>query len=207
LNNFSRLDPELRAKGIRGMPHGAKGEVEVWQNFESNPEALAFESERLLAHFAGRKLEEMAQIDETELPKEGLERERLVRVRVNQQFFRRAVLAAYSYKCCISGLAVPELLVASHIIPWAQDAKERMNPRNGLCLNALHDRAFDRGLMYFDEQLKVRFAEGLEPTGGDSAFAWVLSYSGKALCRPRKFAPDPELVTRHRVRAFSVTLP
>src|SRR5437899_746474 len=49
LANFTRLDPEQKARGIRGMPHGAKGEEEVWNEFNTNPEALAFESERLLA--------------------------------------------------------------------------------------------------------------------------------------------------------------
>src|SRR5215469_13496078 len=111
LNNFSRLDPELQARGIKGMAHGAKGEIEVWKEFEADPEALAFESERLLARFSHRSLEEIAEIDERELPKEGLERERLVRVRVNQHFFRATVLSAYDRKCCITGLAVPELLV------------------------------------------------------------------------------------------------
>jgi predicted restriction endonuclease len=72
----------------------------------------------------------------------GLERERMVRVRVNQHFFRAAILSAYDYKWCVTGLAVPELLVASHIVPWARDTKQRMNPRKGLYLNALHDRAF-----------------------------------------------------------------
>src|SRR6188474_1668756 len=51
LNNFSRLDPELQARGIKGMTHGAKEEIEVWRDFENNPETLAFESERLLAQF------------------------------------------------------------------------------------------------------------------------------------------------------------
>src|SRR6266404_4429266 len=70
LNNFSRLDPELRARGIKGMAHGAKGEIEIWREFENNPDTLAFESERLLAQFTGRKLEEIAEIDERDLPKE-----------------------------------------------------------------------------------------------------------------------------------------
>ena len=86
LNNFSRLDPELRARGIKGMAHGAQGEIEVWNDFESNPEALAFESERLLAQFTGRRLEDIAEIDERELPKEGLERERMVRVYLDAVF-------------------------------------------------------------------------------------------------------------------------
>jgi putative restriction endonuclease len=198
LNNFSRLDPELRARGIKGMPHGAKGEIEVWSEFEEDPESLAFESERLLARFTGRKLEDIAEIDARELPKEGLERERVVRTRVNQHFFRAAVLSAYDYKCCITGLAVPELLVASHIVPWAGNPKQRMNPRNGLCLNALHDRAFDRGLMYFDDNLKVRFRARISSSTSHDGLEWLLSREGQPMRLPNKFRPDVTLIARHR---------
>ena len=197
LNNFSRLDPDLRARGIRGMAHGAKGEMEVWADFEDDPEALAFESERLLARFTGRTIEEMAGIDEAEFAREGLERERLVRVRVNQRFFRAAVLAAYEYKCCVTGLAAPELLVASHIVGWARDSKQRMNPRNGLCLNALHDRAFDCGLMYLDEALQVRYQPALKGQAGNDGLDWLLSFEGKSISIPRRFRPDPVLVAAH----------
>jgi putative restriction endonuclease len=199
LSNFARLDPELQARGIKGMQHGAKGEVEVWREFENNPEALAFESERLLAQSTGQKLEEVAEIDERELPKEGLERERMVRVRVNQHFFRAAVLSAYDYKCCVTGLTVPELLVASHIVPWAADPKQRMNPRNGLCLNALHDRAFDRNLMFVAEDMTVHFREKLIRAEKRSpGLDWLLSYEGKSVCMPRKFKPDATLLSCHR---------
>lgn len=198
LSNFARLDPELQARGIKGMRHGAKGEGEVWREFDNNPETLAFESERLLAKFTGRRLEEIAEIDERELPNEGLERERMVRVRVNQHFFRAAVLSAYDYKCCVTGLAVPELLVASHIIPWAIDSKQRMNPRNGLCLNALHDRAFDRGLMFIADDTTVRFHERIiRSEKQSSALAWLLSYGGKSIRMPRKFKPDTVLLALH----------
>jgi putative restriction endonuclease len=199
LANLARLDSELQARGIKGMSHGAKGEEEIWGEFENNPEVLAFESERLLAQFTGRKLEQIADIDERELPKEGLERERMVRVRVNQHFFRAAVLSAYDYKCCVTGLAVPELLVASHIIPWAADPKQRMNPRNGLCLNALHDRAFDRGLMFVAKDMTVRFRERLIRFEKKSpGLDWLLSYERKPICLPRKFAPDTALLAIHR---------
>jgi putative restriction endonuclease len=197
LNNFSRLDPELRSRGIKGMAHGAKGETEVWRDFEANPEALAFESERLLAKFTGRKLEDIADIDERELPKEGLERERMVRLRVNQHFFRSAVLAAHDYKCCITGLALPELLVASHIVPWAADPKQRMNPRNGLCLNALHDRAFDRKLMFFDQELKARFRPDFKTAKNLEGLEWLLSCEGHPIRMPRKFKPDLDLIAQH----------
>jgi len=199
LNNFSRLDPELQARGIKGMAHGAKGEVEVWRNFENDPEALAFESERLVALFTGRKLEEIAEIDERELPKEGLEREQMVRVRVNQHFFRAAVLSAYDNKCCVTGLAVPELLVASHIASWASDPKQRMNPRNGLCLNALHDRAFDRSLMFIGRDMTVRFREKLlRSERRNPGLDWLLGYEGKPICMPRKFRPDEALLLLHQ---------
>lgn len=200
LANFSRLDPELKARGIRGMPHGASGEVQIWTEFDQNPEALAFESERVLAEYTGRTLEEVAEIDERELPKDGLERERMIRVRVNQHFFRAAILATYDFRCCITGLAVPPLLVASHIVPWALEPKQRMNPRNGLCLNALHDRAFDRGLMVVRHDLTVHFADSLhscEETQPET-LAWLLDFEGRRISLPKKFRPDLDLLTKHR---------
>lgn len=200
LANFSRLDPALQARGIKGMPRGAKGEEEVWHEFEDNPEILAFESERLLAQFTGRKLEEVAEIDEHELPAAGLEREAIVRVRVNQHFFRTAVLSAYNNKCCITGLAAPKLLVASHIIPWAIEPKQRMNPRNGLCLNALHDRAFDRGLMFIADDWTVRFSDEVKSANPTDkiGLSWLLHFEGKTIMLPKKFLPDFELLTKHR---------
>jgi putative restriction endonuclease len=200
LANFSRLDPTQRARGIRGMPHGAKGEEEVWNEFNSNPESLAFESQRLFAKLSGRRLEDVAEIDENELPKEGLERERLVRLRVNQHFFRAVVLASYGFRCCVTGIDAPQLLVAGHIIPWATDATQRMNPRNGLCLNALHDKAFDRGIMVIADDFTVHFADSLRSTSTGYAenLNWLLKYEGQKITLPKKFAPNLELLAKHR---------
>lgn len=111
-----------------GSPHGAKGEEDVWQEFTDHPEAQAYESERLLAERLGRSIEEVAEIDTKDLPAVGIEREATVRVRVNQSFFRRRIISAYEFRCCVTGLAVRELLVASHIVPWAQDAANRLHP-------------------------------------------------------------------------------
>jgi putative restriction endonuclease len=156
LANFARLDPSLQARGIRGMPRGAQGEQEVWEEFRNNSERLAYESARLLAARLGRSIEQVAEIESRDLPPPGVEREALVRLRVNQSFFRKRVLSAYQFRCCVTDLAIPQLLVASHVIPWAEDPMNRLNPRNGLCLNALHDRAFDRGLMWIEDGYVVR---------------------------------------------------
>ncbi len=100
LSNFARLDPALQARGIRGHSHGAKGEEEVWREFIDHPESLAFESEQLRADRLGRPVEEVAEIDDRDLPQAGIEREALVRIRVNQSFFRRRIVSAYEARCC-----------------------------------------------------------------------------------------------------------
>ena len=199
LTNFARLDPALHARGIRGHTHGAKGEEHVWSEFIDHPEALAFESERLLAALLGKRVEEIAEIDERDLPRSGIERDAVVRVRVNQSFFRSRILSAYEYRCCVTGLTVRPLLVASHIIPWAEDEANRLNARNGLCLNALHDRAFDRRLMWVDDGLRIRFAASLCDAAdvADSTRQWLTSFEGELLRLPKRFSPDPEFLRVH----------
>lgn len=57
----------------------------------------------------------------------------------------------------MTGISISELLIASHIKPWkvSNNEDEKTNPRNGLCLNALHDKAFDRGLITIDKNYKI----------------------------------------------------
>jgi putative restriction endonuclease len=199
LANFSRLDPFLQQRGIKGLAHGAKGEEEVWNEFAKHPELLAFESEQLLANRKGKSVEEIAQIETDDLPPAGKEREAIVRVRVNQSFFRRRVLSAYNFRCCITGLSVRSLLVASHIVPWAADSANRLNPRNGLCLNALHDRAFDYGLIWIETDFTIRVSTKIhDAENGTSELAvWLSRFEGKRLLLPDKFQPDPQLLFEH----------
>lgn len=202
LSNFASLDPSLQARGIRGLTGIAKGVERVWEEFANEPERLAFESEQLLAARLERPLEQVADVATDDLPPPGVERDALVRLRVNQNFFRKRVLSAFEFRCCVTGLAVPELLVASHIVPWASDAVHRLNPRNGLCLNALHDRAFDRHLMWIDDDFVIRFSprflKGERGSKKSPALAWATQFDGQPLRLPKDFTPDPELLRRHR---------
>lgn len=206
LANFARLDPALQERGVRGASHGGKGEDVVWDEFSSDPEGLALESQRLLAGRLGKSIEELSEIETSDLPKEGVEREAIVRQRVNQDFFRRRVLSAYNFVCCVTGLSVQSLLVASHIVPWADDKANRLNPRNGLSLNGFHDRAFDRHLMWVDEEFRVRFAPRLLEQRWESAEmgSWVVGAEGKHLLLPKKFAPDPVLLKQHAQACLTV---
>lgn len=202
LANFSRLDPALHARGIRGMAHGAKGEEKVWEEFATNPEALAFESQRLMAERLKQNIVEYTGIETNDLPITGSEREAVVRLRVNQNFFRKRVLSAYNYQCCITGLAIPELLIASHIVPWAEDVQNRLNPRNGLCLNAFHDRAFDQGLIWIESDFTISLSPRLLKRTKHSAQTvdWFMCFAGRPLLLPRDFQPDPALLAKHAAR-------
>lgn len=202
LANFARLDPALQARNIGGMPHGAKGEEEIWRELVNDPETLSFDSELLLAARLGKSVEEVAGIDTSDLPATGLEREVVVKVRVNQSFFRNRILSAYDFRCCITGLTVQPLLIASHIVSWSEDEANRLNPRNGLCLNSLHDRAFDRLMMWVEDDFTVRFGGSLHDAAkaGDHALQWLLSFEGAPLKLPKKFTPDVQLLRRHAAR-------
>ncbi|MDE3100355.1 MAG: HNH endonuclease [Verrucomicrobiota bacterium] len=205
LSNFARLDPALRARGIKGMSHGAKGEVDIWREFAEHPESLAFESERLLADRLHKPIEEVADVDTGDLPLAGREREATVRVRVNQSFFRDRILSAYNFRCCVTGLTVQPLLTASHIIPWAEDERNRLNPRNGLCLNALHDRAFDRHFMWIEDNYVIRFSRqlGEADDANNKTIRWLKSFDGARLLLPKKFAPDAEFLKHHAEKCLA----
>ena len=203
LANFARLDPALHARGIKGASHGSKGEVEVWEKFNDNWDTLAFESERLLAHLTHQSGEELNGLNEDELPKEGLERERLVKVRVNQKFFRSTVLTSYESRCCITGLAIPTLLAASHIAPWAKNPNNRMNPRNGLCLNLLHHKAFDDGLITITPEFRVRVSASVATSSTDDVNNSLFErYNNQMVRLPQRFLPDVALLELHNKTIF-----
>jgi len=200
LANFARLDPSLKARKIRGASHGADAEIEIWKEFNGDWEALAFESENLMATLIAKGHKEMTEMSTLPL---GTTRESLVRARVNQTFFRAAVLAAYNSRCCITGLALPQLLNASHIVPWAVDEKNRTNPRNGLCLNALHDRAFDCGVITVTTDYIVKVSPTVKRVGEDETVKlFLFEYEGKPIRLPERFRPDVGFLEYHNEHVF-----
>ena len=200
LGNFARLDPSLKSRGIVGMSHGAKGEEAIWLEFVDDPEALAVEAATMKKQISG----ELTEGEDTPQPL-GKDSLGMAKRRIGQGFFRSAVLAAYDEHCCVTGLSIPSLLMASHIVGWADDSAHRTNPRNGLCLNALHDRAFDRFLMYFDDDRRVHFVAHRFPDGFHSGEGnrWLLSFEGQQMREPNRFLPEPAFLARHREHALT----
>ena len=95
-------------------------------------------------------------------------------------------------------MVLPELLVASHIKPWKDsDVKtERTNPSNGLCLNALHDKAFDK------EYRVVNSAKISATAMDEDTKDWLMSYEGKQIILPDRFYPDKEFIEYHNDMIF-----
>jgi putative restriction endonuclease len=198
--NFATLDPALQARGIRGLPNLSNADREIWAEFLNNTEALAAEAEEAAARIIG--VEEQA-LPELRIPDCPTEVDRIVRARRVQSFFRAAVLTTYECRCALSGIAGAELLTASHIIPWSESIERRADPRNGLCLNALLDRAFDRGLFTFDDSLRVIVSRRLINSLTDARLKCSLDQiEGIELQAPTRFLPDPEAIGFHRSMVF-----
>ena len=202
--NFASLDPAQKARGVRGLPRRSKADEHMWEEFRQNSELFAVEAqeafERLIHHSAKPIDEELC---ESEGP---TEIERVVRARRVQSFFRRAVLISYDYRCALTGIAVAELLTASHIIPWNADEARRADPSNGLCLNALHDRAFDRGLIALDDDLKVFVSPRLKRKDVPILHTkFLLEIEGESLQLPPRFQPDRGAIKYHRINIFQTS--
>jgi putative restriction endonuclease len=151
LNNLTSLDEAERARGVVGLAGASALDRKTWDEFHANPEVVE-EAERLWID----QMQPPARAEEAEppwtRPTEGVA---ATRVRLAQRYFRRVVLANFAGRCALTGISSPELLTASHIVPWADAPEHRVNPANGLCLNRLHDGAFDRHLIAFDEDQRL----------------------------------------------------
>lgn len=197
IGNIGRLDPDLKHKGIVGLVHGAKMEQAVWNEFYDNPEKLSFESERLIAKFTNQEIEISANIQTDDLP-QGLERENLVKQRINQSFFRSAVMSAYNFCCCISGVQNFELLEACHIIDWSKDATNRTNPKNGLCMNPFFHKAYDKYLFSITPDLRIDISDELIQKTKEKSFqTYLKELNGRNIMLPDKFFPEKDFLDIH----------
>ncbi len=198
LANFASCDPYHQARGVKGMPGGLKQCLPIWNEFADDRESLVFESEKILAEYQKTTIDDkFSKILEDVKDIEGKDKLRTVKTRVNQSVFRQMVLANYDGKCALTGIDVPELLFASHIIPWSVNEKERLNPENGICLSALYDKAFDAGLIGFDDNCKLIISNRLiEREGKEFYKSFFEIVKGKEL-QASKYAPKKDFLQWH----------
>lgn len=199
LVNYASCDPQLQSRGISGMKGGQKQCQPIWDEFANNREALIFESERILAERQNQTIEtkfDSILSDIRDLKGETKIRE--VKTRVNQNVFRQMVLVNYNKQCALTGIDIPELLFASHIIPWSSNEQERLNPENGICLSALYDKAFDKGLIGFNSEYKVVLSPQLKKYSDKDYYAkYFLSIDDVKLLQPQKYMPNLHFLEWH----------
>jgi putative restriction endonuclease len=204
LNNFASVDPFHQQRGIGGLPGGKKQVEPIWKEFINNKEELLFESERILAAKEHISLEK--KFSETLMGTEHLKGEyklREVKTRVNQNIFRQIVIANYSGKCAITGIDIPDLLLASHIIPWSKNEKERLNPENGICLSPLYDRAYDKGYISINEKFEILLSSELKEKNKEAYHTkYFASLSGAKIILPKKYYPKKEFLQFHLEEVF-----
>ena len=203
LVNLASLDPGLKQRGVSGLRNASASDRAIWQEMNADWGAFVAESSLARRSYALVDDSETDTLSADEAIEDRVtERQGVVTQRVGQDFFRKAVLSAYNYKCCISGLSVEELLAASHIKPWSTDEKNRLNPRNGLLLSVLHHEAFDLGLITLDDDLKVRVSQSHLPNDDRFFSQTIAAYDGHPIAAPEKFGPHPDFLAYHREYVF-----
>ena len=217
LCNLASLDPVQRARGVKGLEGAAKQDREMWNEFQANLPTLGPVSEQELHNlftenddlevdFLGRDKVRLEPRSHHVAPGGPTETTATVKVRRGQQFFRQSILTAYNVRCCISGINVPRLLVASHIKPWRDFPAVRLDPRNGLCLSSLHDAAFDSFMITLDEKLKVVLSKRLKKFFPNPVLEQSFApFEGQKIHMPDKLAePSQEYLSFHRKKLLTM---
>ena len=199
--NLAALDPDFLATGRTGLASVANLDREVYAEFSSDWQRLSSTAEELLG---------LPIFDIAEPIYNGPDRRRRktyaeISDKQARRFFRKSVIAAYEGRCCISGMTIPQMLIASHIKPYAVSdiQTERANPANGLLLNAFYDRAFDQGLMTVLPDLTILISKQVKEVYTDERTReWLYAIEGTKIKRPARFAPNRDLLAYHNEYVF-----
>lgn len=202
--NIASNDPAVKNAGKSALGNASVLDRAVWEEFHADWERLALECHALMLQYNVAETQEPGSANDELLPEDftGETRQILTAQRIKQHFFRRAVLSTYRGRCCMSGLSEPRLLIASHIVPWSRDKANRLNPSNGLCLSAIHDRAFDKGLISLTDDLRVVLSKELVDRSEPFIEATFLPLQGIQIEVPSRFRPDAAFLARHRAEVF-----
>ncbi|WP_374354214.1 HNH endonuclease [Chitinimonas sp.] len=209
LTNLASLDPAITDSGRKGLSGSSSLDKAIWAEFIENPEIIGYESQLLVDALARQDsaVEALSSDTEPESLLPSFYAENTVaktQIRVKQSFFRKSVLSSYEGRCCMTGLADSRLLVASHIVPWSKDEHNRLNPANGLCLSALHDKAYDRGLITVTPDFEIKVSSQLSSQTSEMAQRYLHGLAGSKIELPKKFVPDRDFLAYHAETIFLI---
>ena len=203
LVNYAACDPSLTSQGKVGMYAGIHKCQPYWDKYANNKEELFWKEANIKSAIIKEPIEAILSIPQQDFS--GKEREAIIKQRINQDAFRSIILANYNQTCAISGITVPQLLIASHIIPWSDNEIERLNPENGICLSALYDKAFDSGLISIDpDDYSVIISKELKDYKSaifyNNHFAQI---EHKPIITPERHSPNKLFLEYHMNNIFS----
>ncbi|MBQ0754702.1 MAG: HNH endonuclease [Gammaproteobacteria bacterium] len=205
LCNLASLDPVITESGRKGLAGASKLDREVWQAFSEHSSEWMPEIEQRLSQLLDGGKPTTVSVGTEDLPANYRGDNITVTStrRKGQNLFRDAVFSAYQSRCCVTGVSDSRLLIASHIKPWREDADNRLNPRNGLCLSALVDRAFDLGLVAVSQDYRLMVSPQLGAQRDNVHISETFySRENKTIELPDKFVPDMAFLEWHRGRVF-----
>lgn len=190
MQNFASIDPDSKIKGLSRV---AKTDKDIFYEFKHDWGNLSALAENItgLALFDADPINGAKPISSL-TDKNKVSRER--------HFFRAAVFASYETTCCISGMQLPNMLVASHIKPYAKcrASSERTDPSNGLLLNTFYDKAFDFGLITVGTDYKVHVSPAVKcHEYNEFTQKWLIDLEDTAIIIPKRFQPDKQYLEYH----------
>lgn len=207
--NFASLDPVIRGSGRSGLGNVSGLDREVWHEFHADWNALVDEcnsiSAKLQADDGNQSPPDSEILSPEDIDFTGETRTAVVRQRLRQAFFRRAVLSGYRSRCCISGVTDDRFLVASHIVAWRDDPSIRLHPANGICLSTIHDKAFDSYLFSLSDDMRIILSDQLRGTNDAFLKEVFWPIADKAINLPERFSPHPAFIARHREKMLGAT--
>lgn len=199
---FDNGQPNQSSYPLKSFCSAALKSLKQYAQYEQE----VMEADRIVAQETNPKTISAKLITHFDLTKEGEDVASESKRRKGQDYFRRMILANYGGRCALTGIDIPQLLLASHIIPWADKShkKDRLNPCNGICLSALYDKAFDQGLITISPDdycvvLSSALRENETKEYFDKHFGIII---GKKLMMPVDYLPSRDFLVYHRDKVF-----
>ncbi|MGE4212069.1 MAG: HNH endonuclease [Candidatus Methanomethylophilaceae archaeon] len=201
--NLAFFDPAVKKDGKKTFDHHSKIDEAVWNKYCSRPHELAPDCEKIIDKYCSERTDCKPLFSDYVL---GGEIHIETKARMNQNIFRRRVLTEYNETCCVTGIHSSEFLIASHIKPWKDSSDvEKIDHRNGLCLNPLHDKAFDKGLMTIDPKYHtVIYVDDIEEMMPRQIYNdYFGRYENKTISEPEHDCPNRDYIEFHNKHVFT----
>ena len=199
---FDNGQPNQSSYPLKSFCSAALKSLKQYAQYEQE----VMEADRIVAQETNPKTISAKLITHFDLTKEGEDVASESKRRKGQDYFRRMILANYGGRCALTGIDIPQLLLASHIIPWSDKTHkhDRLNPCNGICLSALYDKAFDQGLITISPDdycviLSSALQENETKAYYDKHFGCI---KGQKLTLPTEYLPSREFLAYHRDKVF-----